>query len=201
MGEKAQDLQGARAGQFTLNDWLGQQNNQATPKGMLPFILPVQEMRGFQRLWRFSSGAQDLAIGEILASVRWPVPDREFWRIRGIFFDNPDNVDHTYATDFTVNLSLLSDDGLAVGIYRAALINIAAQARKVIYGLDIQTRTNTDIYSQSLDMTLEPGDVLSVKMGEVASVAHRQTWTMLYELVPGTPQQRVPGVVGLKVVT
>lgn len=199
MGETAV-LQGARAGQFVLNDWLGQQDNAATPQGIVPFILPVQEMRPFQRTYKFSSGRQTLAIGEVVSLV-WRVPEGEYWKILGVFWENGDNVDHSLSVNFTINPSLLGDQGGAISIYRAALINVAGGASKVIYGLNIQTRTNTDLYHQFLDISLQPTDAISITMGEVVAAGGAQSWTMLYELMPGVPERRNRGLPALRVVT
>jgi len=197
---EAKNLQGAKAGQFTLNDWLGQQNNAASPKGVLPFILPVQEMRPFQRRYAFTSGNQALLITERV-QVRWEIPDFEFWKVLGIFWENPDNIDHSYSIVFTINRSSIGDQGGSVSQYRVALMTISGQANKVIYGLDIQTRTNTDLYHQFLDITLEPGDAISITMNEDANVATSARWTMLYELMPGPPERRVKGLDSQRIVT
>jgi len=199
MGETT-ELQGAKAGQFVLNDWLGQLDNAATPGGMVPVILPVQEMRPFQRRLKFTSGNQALAIGERL-SVRWEIPPKEFWKVLGIFWENPDSVDHTVSVLFTINRQGLGDQGGVVATYRPALLNISGGQSKVIYGINIQTRTNTDLYHQFLDISLEPTDAIALTMGEVVAVATSQRWTMLYELMPGVPERRVRGLDSQRTIT
>lgn len=199
MGETA-ELRNEQAGTFGFNDFITQGDSEATIRKLLRTMVPTVDMRDFQRRWRFSSGAQSLLIGEVV-SVRWVVPPNEAWKVHGIFFENGDNVDHQYATNFTVNPSLLGDAGGAVSIYRAAFLNIAASQSKVVYGLNIQTRTNTDLYHQFLDLTLEPADVVSVTQTPVANIAHTPRWTILYEIVPAPAVARTRGVAGLRVVT
>ena len=199
MGETA-ELRNQKAGTFGFNNFISQGDNNATIGRMLRTMVPTVDMRDFQRSWKFSSGRQALLIGEVV-SVRWVVPANEAWNIVGIFWENADSLEHQYNVNFTVNPSLLGDGTLAVSIYRAAFMNIAASQRKVIYGLNIQTRTNSDLYHQFLKLTLEPGDVLSVDQLTAASGASFAAWTMLYEIVPAPSVARTRGVTGLRVVT
>ncbi len=199
MGETA-ELRNEQAGTFGFNDFITQGDNEATIRKLLRTMVPTVDMRDFQRRWKFSSGNQALLDTEVVA-VRWIVPTGEAWKVQGIFWENADDAEHQYSVSFTVNPSLQGDGGLAVSIYRAALLNIASGQSKVIYGLNIQTRTNTDLYHQFLDLTLEPADAVTVTMLTGSNGVSSARWTLLYEIVPAPAVARTRGVAGLRVIT
>ncbi len=195
MGELA-DLQTALGGQFNLNDWLGQQDNEATPKGLVPAILPVQEMREFQRRYRFDSGGATLQIGEVETNF-WRVPEGEYWRALALLYTNDDTVAHDIFTTATV------DPAGVAAEYRPSRTRVDAKNTKVIYGTDQDSTmsggTNT-FWMSKLPMILEPRDEFGFKDDDVAVSVSTQLWTFIYEIVPrpGTPSTR--GVKGLTTV-
>lgn len=199
MGEAA-DLRNAEAGTFGLNDFISQGDGNATITKLLRTMVPVVDMRDFQRRWRFSSGAQLLAIGEVI-SIRWQVPANENWKVTSVYWENGDNVQHSYSTFVTVNPTDMGDQGGLIGTYRPSLQLVSAAQSKVIYGLDSQERTNTDIYHQLLDLTLEPTDAFVVTMEEVAVGGGTQRWTLLYEIVPAPAVSRIRGIPAGRVIT
>jgi len=199
MGETA-ELRNEQAGTFGFNDFITQGDNEATIRKVLRTMVPTVDMRDFQLRWKFSSGTQLLAIGEVLA-VRWEVPTGENWKLTSIYWENGDSAQHSYSVFVTVNPTDMGDLGDLVGTYRPALQLVSAAQSKVIYGLDSQERTNTDIYHQLLDLTLEPTDAIQVVMNDVIVGGGTQRWTMLFEIVPAPAVSRTRGVAGTKVVT
>lgn len=199
MGETAQ-LQGERPGQFGLNDFLGQLDNAATPQTIQRTILPVQEMRHFQRRFRFSSGSQTVQIGETFR-VRFNVPRLEFWNVLGIYWENGDSVAHETEVNFSINRSNLGDLNNAVSAYRAALTSIPNGDSKVVYGVNQDKDTNNKFYSQFLDVILEPTDFVEVRVRVGMTSIAGQRWTLLYELVGRPSAARERGVAAERLVT
>jgi len=85
-------LQKEVVGQFALNDWYEQRNNEATIKGVVEQIQPVQEMLEFQRRFRTRQRAVTLAQGEF-ATFLGTVPRDECWRLHWVGMTHDDNAD------------------------------------------------------------------------------------------------------------
>jgi len=177
MGETAQ-LKGPFGGQFSLNDWLGQLNNAATPQDLLRTIVPVQEMRDFQRRYVFSSGKQTLQIGESLV-LRWTVPRTEWWRPRTLMYTNKDNTSQFVNVSFTV-------DNTGDNLYRAVRTRVDLGSSQVIYGQDLDgaIANATGRFTSRLPSIMEPGDVMTMVQEFGAAILSEQSWIFLYELVP-----------------
>jgi len=192
MGETA-ELQSVLAGQFSLNDWLGQQDGAATPKGLIPFILPVQEMRPFQRRYRFDEGTQALSAGERISLLRWTVPQREWWKPLAVLYQNADSATHNVLTSFSMAKSV------AALVYQPTRTRIRANATKIVYGTVWDGTGSTEdetMYSSDLHVTMEPGDNFDLIDLTVNSGASQQRWIFVYELVPQPPTPRTRGVAG-----
>ncbi len=177
MGETAK-LQGTRPGQFGLNDWLGQIDGAVTPQSMVKFILPVQEMREFQRRYVFSAGSQDLLAGERLVLI-WTVPAQEWWRPRTLMFTNKDSGDVVVRVEFSV-------DNTGNNVYRASRMPVDGGQSQVIYGQDIDGAVGSVIgrFASRLPSTLEPNDTITMTQENGVAIASEQSWILLYELVP-----------------
>lgn len=74
MGELQKDI----IGQFALNDWYQQRNNEATIKGATDQIVPVQEMLKFQRRFRTREFQRSAIAGQRLEGLM-TVPRTEAW--------------------------------------------------------------------------------------------------------------------------
>lgn len=193
MGETAR-LNGPLAGQFGLNDWLKQRNNAATPEEIGKAILPVQEMRDFQRRYVFSSGAQALVLGERIFELRFVVPECEWWTPLAMQYENADDVDHVVECSITVDEP--SSD------FRLVRTNVFREEKKLIFGAledgSLGSASNIN-YQGPSPIVLEPGDEFVfgdlVNVNDVAGVT--QKWTFVYELVPQPSTQRTAGVDGL----
>lgn len=177
MGEREQ-LNGPLAGQFGLNDFLAQQNSDLTPRDMIRSILPVQEMRHFQRRYVFSSGKQTLEIGEELI-LRWTVPENEWWRPRTLMFTNKDSTSQFVIVTFTV-------DNTGDNVYRAVRTRVDLASSQVVYGQDIDGSigTATGRFASRLPSIMEPGDVMTMAQQFGVTIQSEQSWILIYELVP-----------------
>jgi len=177
MGERAK-LKGPFGGQFSLNDFLGQSNNRATPQDIVRTILPVQEMREFQRRYVFSAGKQTLQIGERLV-LRWTVPRTEWWRPHNLVFTNKDTGTQTIRITFTV-------DNTGDNIYRAVQTVVPNGATQVVYGADLDGSIGDTAgrFASKLASIMEPGDAMAMEMTADVAVLAEMSWTLLYELVP-----------------
>ncbi len=192
MGERAK-LQGTRAGQFGLNDFLDQANNAATPQDMIRTILPVQEMREFQRRYFFDPGTQLLFLGERISLLRWIVPRGEYWRPLALFYGHTDSVVHNVSVTF----SMVGPSAAGV-VYIPVQTNIFGGASKVVYGANQDgSMTNSAFYNSLIHVTMEPGDRFGFLDETPAAGAATARWVFVYERVPQPATQRTPGVVGV----
>lgn len=194
MGELV-DLQSPLAGQAGLNQWLGQQDQAATPKGLLPAILPTQEMRIFQRRYKYSPGKQTLQAGESLV-LTWTVPQLEYWRPLTLHFTNKDNVIKGIVVTFSVDKS-------GDNIYRAVQTVVGVGESQVVYGQDIDGSigNQTSRFASRLPNIMEPGDTMSMQQLQNAAIISAQSWIMVYELVPQPATPRSVGVLAAVTVT
>jgi len=200
MGERRTDrreadatvnLQSALAGQYGFNDWIGQQDNLATPRGVIPAILPVQEMREFQRRYLFDTGSQSLIAGERISLLSWTVPDNEYWKPLQLLYQNADNINHNILCNFSMARSP------AAVAYRTVDSVVAANSTKVVYGLDndgpLAGGTQGFFFSR-IPVTMEPLDIFDFTDSTPNNGASQQRWIFVYELVPQPATQRTPGV-------
>jgi len=192
MGELV-DLQGTRAGQFGFNDWIGQQDQAATPKGVIPAILPVQEMREFQRRYRFDSALQAIAIGERW-TVTWIVPRDEWWRPLALQWRNGDTASHT------ISFGAAIDRRGAIETLIMSSITVGAGRLALIYGVDGEDVGAND-YHARFPFVLQPGDIIIAADSTVAVAAGNPQYTMVYELVPRPAQANTRGLAGTVAVT
>ncbi len=187
MGERV-DLQTTKAGQSGFNDWIGQQDNAATPKGVIPTILPTQEMRNFQRRYRFDSAAPTLAIGERWG-VTWVIPNEQWWRILAIQFVNSDSVAHI------ISVAAVIDPSDPIQSFRASRFIVDAGIRTLIYGLDSAPIASNEYFGRFPSL-LQPRDILSVSDQTIATAANQPQVTLVYELVPRPAEPTARGLVG-----
>lgn len=189
MGERA-ILQGTRAGQFGLNDFLGQSNNRATPQNIIRTILPVQEMREFQRIYRFDTGSQLLGLGQRISLLRWTVPANEYWKPLQILYQNLDSVVHTVLIAY----SMFPGPGALV--WQPVRTQVNAVGTKIVYGADADGALAgiNSTYLSRIPVTMEPGDTIDLIDLTVAAGAASQSWFFAYELVPKPVTPRSAGV-------
>ena len=193
MGEIAR-LNGPLAGQFGLNDWLKQRNNSATPEDIIKAILPVQEMRDFQRRYVFSSAEKALAVGERISQLSFIVPECEWWMPLAMQYENADDVDHVVECSITVDE--------AASDFRLIRTNVFRLDKKLIFGArqdgSLGSASNVN-YQGPSPIVLEPGDEFIfqdlVNVNDAGGVT--QKWTFVYELVPQPSTTRTAGVDGL----
>lgn len=191
MGETAQ-LNGPLPGQFVLNDFLGQRNNAATPENIVKSILPVQEMRNFQRRYRFDQGSQNLLIGEQLSEVIWEVPPKENWNPVAVFFSNGDpGKDHDIITRLVV-------PGAGFVDWDLARTRVSQNSSKRIFGtiLDGSLGTGDSDFMSPSPIILQPGHSFSIIDTDTVSAGTSLRWLFVYELVPAPATALTPGVVG-----
>lgn len=192
MGEIV-DLQTTLAGQFGYNDWLGQQDNAATPKGSLRVILPVQEMRAFQRRYRFDSQAPNLGVGERW-TVTWIIPQNEWWRILAIQWLNGDTVSHI------ISVRAAIDRSDPIQTFRASRFIVESGIIQLVYGLD-DMAIATNEYFGRFPAPLQPGDTLFLGDQTVTATANQSQYTLIYELVPRPVQPTSRGQRGIVGIT
>lgn len=191
MGERAQ-LKGPFGGQFSLNDWLGQINNAATAQDLIRTILPVQEMREFQRRYRFDQGSQNLLIGEQLSEVIWQVPLSENWKPVAVFFGNGDpGKDHDVLSRVVVPGAQFVDWDLG-------RTRVSQNSTKRIFGtiLDGSLGTGDSDFMSKSPIVLQPGHSFSIIDTDTVSAGSSLRWVFVYELVPAPATNLVQGVVG-----
>jgi len=192
MGELI-NLQTPLAGQSQYNDWIGQRDNEATPRGTLPFMLPVQEMREFQRRYLFDTGSQSLFAGERISLLSWTVPPKEFWKPLSLLYQNADSGTHQVLTAFSMAKSP------AALVYQPSRTLIRQSSTKIIYGSTWDASSgaaNEQHYASLIGVTMEPGDRFDFIDESPNTGASQQRWVFVYELVPGPPTPRSAGVVG-----
>lgn len=194
MGELV-DLQSPLAGQAGLNQWLGQQDQAATPKGLLPIILPTQEMRGFQRRYKYSPGSQTLQVGESFF-LTWTVPQLEYWRPLTLHFTNKDNVIKGILVTFSVDKS-------GNNIYRAVQTVIGLGESQIVYGQELDGAIGNTVgrFSSRLPNIMEPGDTMTMQQLQNVAILSEQSWIFVYELVPQPATPRSVGVLAAVTVT
>jgi len=192
MVDQLVDLQSPLAGQAGFNQWIGQQDQAATPKGVLPFILPTQDQRDFQRRYLFDEGSQSLVLGERISLLSWTVPANEFWRPLALLYQNADSGTHQVVTAFS-----MSRDPAAL-VYQPSRTLIRQSSTKVIYGTVWDASNgaaNEQHYSSPIYVTMEPDDRFDFIDESPNTGASVQRWIFVYELVPRPSTPRTPGVV------
>lgn len=192
MGETVK-LQGSRPGQFGLNDWLGQLNNRATPQDIVRTILPTQEMRNFQRRYRFDSAAPTLAIGERW-TITWVIPEEEWWRVLAVQFINRDTANHIVSVRASI------DRSAPINSFRASRFILEGGRTQMIYGLDGAAVSGAEYFGR-FPALLQPRDILTVDDSTLAVVANQSEVTLVYELVPRPAEPTTRGLIGTVVIT
>jgi len=187
MGETA-ELRNQQAGTFGFNDFISQGDNGATITKMFRAMLPVVDMRDFQRKYRFSSGSQELLIAERL-TLDFVVPENEFWRPRTLMFTNKDSTVKVVRVTFTI-------DNTGNNIYQAVQTRVDSGESKVIYGADEDGAIGAvvDRYTSRLPSIMEPNDVMTMTQTQNTTIAAEQSWILIYELVPAPAESLVRGI-------
>jgi len=184
MGELA-DLQTALAGQFGFNDWLGQQDNAATPKGVLPAILPTQEMRAFQRRYEFSTVGQVVLAGELWDAL-WTVPRLQTWMPRAVAYTNKDSGQHV----ISVTLELANNLGLII-----SRVTVEPGQTAFVLGANLNADVRLGAFQADAPTPIESGfKIRVVDLTAVVEISAAQGITLIYELVPkpATPFAKGP---------
>lgn len=192
MGETVQ-LNSPLAGQFSLNDFLAQQNNRVTPADILRTIVPVQEMRGFQRRYFFDTGSQALVAGERISLLRWTVPEGEWWKPLGILYQNADSVAHSVLVTFSMVRSP------AAVVWQAVKTLVSAVGTEIIYGADELGAVSgiAGRFISRIPVVMEPRDTIDLRDNTGNAGASQQRWIFAYERVPQPATERTAGVVGV----
>jgi len=198
MGESTTDLRNRQAGTFGLNDFISQGDGKATIGRLLKTLLPVVDLRDFQRRYEFIPGEQAVAIGERVASVRFIVPANQFWRPLTLMYRNPDSATHVVQTQFT----MYNGNTPSIVAYRMTRTQLPTNSEKIIYGQDLDGGINSIAgYASRLPVIMEPSDVFSFEDLTNAIVATTQEWLFIYEIVPGPATELARGSDGLVTVT
>lgn len=193
MGETA-ELRNQQAGTFGFNDFISQGDGAATIRKMLRTLLPVVDMRDFQRKYRFSSGDQTLQIGEVLR-LDFTVPANEHWRPRSFMFTNKDSLARDMLVIFTVDLSAANE-------YRAVKTTVGPGSSQIIYGQDLDAGVNAiGEFTSLLPIIMEPTHVMTVRMTGGVAVISEQSWIFVYELVPAPAESLTRGIAAAVTVT
>jgi len=186
MGETA-ELRNPQAGTFSFNDFISQGDNEATIRNLLRTLIPVVDMRDFQRKYEFDAGGVTLQVGDRLLLV-WTVPDNEWWRPRSLMFINKDNINHNVRVEFSV-------DNTGNKVYRASQTQVANGESQVVYGQTIDAGISADgSFTSILPNPLAPQDTMTMTMLANAAIISEQQWLMIYELVPQPAVALVRGV-------
>ena len=187
MGETA-ELRNRQAGTFGFNDFITQGDGRATIQKMFRVMLPTVDMRDFQRRYRFSSGSQDLLIGERL-TLAFTVPANEYWRPRTFMFTNKDSTEKVIQVQFTI-------DNTGTNIYQAVQTRVASGTSQVVYGQDLDGAVGAVVgrFTSRLPSIMEPADVMTVVQTQAVTIASEQSWILIYELVPAPAESLVRGI-------
>jgi len=173
------NLQTPDAGQFSLNDWLGQSNNSATVKGIETDLRPVMEMMPFQRKIRTAAMVATVGVGQIALFQR-KVPRNEIWRLHFV------SIEHNDAGNKNVRLSILQDISTTI-IYNITRRSIDPNIETPLYPSVSQDPIDTDLFDQRGGPAPEliGGDTLQVIQIQAGTNAGR-TWnvTLRYEILP-----------------
>jgi len=190
MGETA-ELRNALAGTFGFNDFISQGDSEATIRRLLRIMLPVIDMRDFQRRYRFDQGTQNLIIGELLQSIVWTVPDNEYWKPLALFFFNGDTAPHDIVSRMLI-------PGTQLVPLQLARTRIDANNIKRVFGTtddgSMSTSVNT-FWMSDVPIILQPGHSFSLEDTDVAVAGSAMRWVFLYELVPAPATDLAQGVV------
>jgi len=190
MGESVK-LRNGLAGGFSLNDFLKQGDSQATTRRLLRTMLPVQEMRDFQRRYLFDTGSQSLFAAERISLLSWTVPANENWKPLALLYQNGDSGTHQVLTAFTMSKNP------ADLVYQPSRTLIRANSTKIVYGSVWDASNgaaNEQHYSSPIYVTMEPSDRFDLIDESANTGASVQRWTFVYELVPAPSTARTPGV-------
>lgn len=187
MGETS-ELRNQQAGTFGFNDFISQGDGGATIRRMLRTLLPVVDMRDFQRKYRFSSGSQALLMGERLV-LAFTVPANEFWRPRTFMFTNKDSTEKVIRVEFTI-------DNTGTNIYRAVQTRVGSGESQVVYGQDLDGAIGSVVgrFTSLLPSIMEPSDIMTVVQTQAVTIASEQSWILIYELVPAPAESLVRGI-------
>lgn len=158
-------LQKDVVGQFALNDWYEQRNNEATVKGVAELIQPVQEMMIFQR--RFRNGqlptAPVLGASSIFTAL---VPRDEMWRLHWI------GLLHTDSASLTVTFTQVPARGPVARIGRVITVRVvAANVQTPLFpsmGVTAVGNTQFDQRGGSAPEFL-PGDQMQITTSAIAN--------------------------------
>ncbi len=188
-------LEGNRAGQQGLSNFLANDNNAAAPVGIRRVIQPVLDLGPYQRVSRFSTFSQALNIGERLSQVRWVVPIGEYWEVKTIWYQNTDNVAHTVQVLATINTT----NGISV--YKVCRTDIAISGtQKVIYGTtedSAMAASSKSLFQSKIPVILEPGDTVTFEDVTGANAASTPQGGIHYDLVPEPAKLLTRGVAAL----
>lgn len=173
------NLQTPEAGQFALNDWLGQSNNAATVKGIETDLQPTIEMMPFQRKIRTAAMVATVGIGEVALFQR-KVPRGETWRLHFV------SIEHNDTGAQNVRLSILQDISTTI-IYNIARRSVTPNIETPLYPSMAANPIDIAVFDQRGGPAPEliGGDTLQVIQITVGIVAAR-TWsvTLRYEILP-----------------
>lgn len=177
MGELQKDL----VGQFALNNWYQQRNNEATLQLAGNVVIPVQEMLKFQRRFRTRQAPFPATIGQVL-NAEIEVPRTESWRFH--YFD----VVHGDSAPLKFTLSLAP-----------ANTGIVSPLEYTLFRGDPDPNINTPFLEamsenppsgalfkrrSTLPVELMPGDFLRLRTGVVAAASITITVFFRYEILP-----------------
>lgn len=173
------NLQTPAAGQFALNDWLDQANNEATVQGIETNLRPTMEMMPFQRKIRTAAMVATVNAGQ-KALFQRKVPRNEMWRLHFV------SIEQTDAGDKIARLSILQDIGTTI-IYNIARVEVNANTETPLYPSMAVDSVADDRFNQRGGPAPEliGGDtlqIIQVTAGTNAGV----TWsvTLRYEILP-----------------
>lgn len=184
-------LETGDGGQQGLSNFLGQNNNNAAPAGILRSIQPGIDLRDFMRRFKFSNWSGAAAIGDKVQQVAWTVPIGEFWRLRNMWYHNLDSGAHSVNIRVTFN-----NDSTFPAQYMPVFTRVLADVQKVIYGNiweGTQGSGDNGFFSGLIPVVLEPGDVITFQDEDAYSTAVTAAGGIIYEIVPEPSKRTVRG--------
>jgi len=164
-------------GQFEYNDWLQQQDNEATIQTIGRELQPSQELMPFQRKFRHVRVAQSVAIGEV-PIFTGEVPRGEIWVLHRASAESAEG--HTF------NFNVLPKTANPI-LHTLGNFSLEAGVQTPLYPARWrQAAGNNERFNVEPGKHYEfiQGDSITFRTSEVAVGVYIVVFQMLYEIVP-----------------
>lgn len=176
-------LQRPTGGQFSYNDWLGQQDNEATIQGVTRSLQPSQDLMPFQRKFRDFFVALTPAIGQV-PIFEGEVPRGEMWLLH--------RAEASSTEGHTLDLNVLPKHNNAI-VHTLGNFSLEVGIQTPLYPARWrQAAGNNENFNvePGIGYTLLPGDTLQFLTAEVAVAPYTIILQGRYEILPAPNEDR-----------